>query len=154
MLPAQITIRNPGFLPLLCNYCLNYGQGLTFTRGLSSTEEPDLWQHSDAGDIEHWIEVGQPEEPRLRKACGRTAQLSVYAFGKQADVWWQRSGADIAKLANVAVWRFQWTDVKALALRLERTVHLHVSVVGGVIYADSAGESVTLEVEPLLVPSQ
>ena len=66
----------------LMAYCLNTSRGLEFTRGLSTADEPDIWQHSDSGEIEHWIEVGQPEEPRLRKASGRARQVSVYAFAK------------------------------------------------------------------------
>lgn len=133
----------------LLAYCLSYGRGLTFTKGLSSTEEPDLWQHSDSGEIEHWIEVGQPEEPRLRKASGRAGAVSVYAFGKQADVWWQRSGTDIAGLTNVAVWRFEWAEVEALAALVERTMTLSVSVVGGMLYVDRGGEAVSLGLEQL-----
>ena len=61
-------------------FCLQAGRGLEFTRGLSSVEEPDLWRHADSGEIEQWIEVGQPEPLRLRKACGRAGEVVVYAF--------------------------------------------------------------------------
>ena len=110
----------------LLAYCLNAGRGLEFTRGLSTAEEPDLWQHADNGEIAHWIEVGQPEEPRLRKACGRARRVSVYAFGKSSDTWWQLNGAAIAAL-------------------LERTMALTVSIVGGVIYLDNGGASASIE---------
>jgi len=42
----------------LLSFCLNNGRGLEFTRGLSTAEEPDIWQHADNGEIEHWIELG------------------------------------------------------------------------------------------------
>src|SRR5690606_4172966 len=43
---------------------------LQFGRGLSTMDEPDLWQHDDAGQLLRWIDVGLPDERRLRKACG------------------------------------------------------------------------------------
>jgi uncharacterized protein YaeQ len=42
-------------------------------RGLSDSDEPDLWQHDLTGVLLHWIEVGQPDDRRLAKACGRAA---------------------------------------------------------------------------------
>jgi hypothetical protein len=43
---------------------------LEFARGLSDTDEPDLWQHDLSGQLFHWIEVGQPDERRMLKAAG------------------------------------------------------------------------------------
>jgi uncharacterized protein YaeQ len=129
----------------LLAYCLNADRGLEFTRGLSTAEEPDLWQHSDSGEIEHWIEVGQPEEPRLRKACGRARRVSVYAFGKSTDTWWKLNGEAIGALPRLAVWHLPWSEVQAAAALLDRTVQLNTSVVGGVIYLDNGAESTSVE---------
>ena len=43
-------------------------EALAFGRGLSADDEPDLWRRDLTGAVELWIEVGQPEEKRLRKA--------------------------------------------------------------------------------------
>ena len=126
-------------------YCLNAGRGLEFTRGLSTGDEPDIWQHSNSGELDAWIEVGQPEEPRLRKACGRAKAVTVYAFGKSADTWWKLNGEDIAALPRMAVWQFNWEEVQAVAALLERTMKLGVSIVGGVIYLDNGEASTSLE---------
>ncbi len=134
----------------LLAHCLQAERGLEFTRGLSTAEEPDLWRHSDSGELEQWIEVGQPEEPRLRKACGRAREVVVYAFGKSAATWWQLNGAAISKLPRLAVWQFQWPEVEAMAALLDRTVNLTVSVVGGVVYVDNGTDSVSLEPVRLL----
>ena len=53
---------------------LNAHEQLAFGRGLSDADEPDLWQKDLTGAIAHWIEVGQPEDKRLLRAC-RRAQL-------------------------------------------------------------------------------
>ncbi len=130
-------------------YCLHSTRGLVFTRGLSTADEPALWQLDDSGDIQQWIEVGQPEEPRLRKACGRARAVRVYAFGKSADTWWKLQGEAISGLDAVEVWQLDWQAVDAMAGLLERSTALNVSIVGGTIYLDSAGTS--LSVEPALL---
>jgi uncharacterized protein YaeQ len=129
----------------LLAFCLNAGRSLEFTRGLSTTDEPDLWQHSDSGEIDHWIEVGQPEEPRLRKACGRAKRVSVYAFGSSSDTWWKLNGQAISALPRLAVWQLPWNQVQDAAALLDRTVQLNVSIVGGVIYVDNGADSTSLE---------
>jgi uncharacterized protein YaeQ len=95
--------------------------------------------------VEHWIEVGQPEEPRLRKACGRARQVSVYAFGKSSDTWWKLNAEAIAALPRCRVWQLDWTEVTAIAQLLQRTVTLNVSIVGGVMYLDNGGASASIE---------
>ena len=129
----------------LLAYCINSGRGLEFTKGLSSADEPDIWQHADNGEIEHWIELGQPEEPRLRKACGKAKNISVYAFGKSADTWWKLNGDAIAALPRIQIWQFPWTEVEAASDMMSRTMKLGLSIVGGTLYLDDGSSSVTLE---------
>jgi len=133
----------------LLAYCLNAHRDLEFTRGLSTAEEPDLWQCGGGGEIEHWIEVGQPEEPRLRKACGRSRRVSVYAFGRSADTWWKLNRDAISALPRTVVWQFDWRECEAAAALLERTTQLSLSVVGGTLYLDNGTTSTSLEPELL-----
>lgn len=130
-------------------YCLQSQRGLEFTKGLSTAEEPDLWRHSDSGEIEQWIELGQPEEPRLRKACGKAGEVLVYTFGKSADTWWSINSQAISALPRLAVWQFNWDEVEAMAALVNRTMTLNISIVGGVIYVDNGTDSVSLEPVPL-----
>ena len=53
----------------LLSFLLHVDERLKFTKGLCADDEPDLWQHSLSGDIELWIDVGLPDERRVRKAC-------------------------------------------------------------------------------------
>ncbi len=129
----------------LLAFCLNNGRGLEFTRGISTADEPDIWQHADNGEIEHWIELGQPEEPRLRKACGKAKQVTVYSFGRSADTWWKLNGEAISALPRLQVWKFSWPEVEAAAALMSRTMKLGLSIVGGILYLDDGSNSVALE---------
>ncbi|MEE4144339.1 MAG: YaeQ family protein [Halieaceae bacterium] len=129
----------------LLAYCLNLARGLEFTRGLSTADEPDIWLHSDSGEIDHWIEVGQPEHARLRKACGRSRRVSLYTFGKSSDTWWKLNGEAISALPRLQAWQFSWPEIVAVAALLDRTVQLSVSIVGGMIYVDNGRDSASIE---------
>ena len=126
-------------------FALHAGPGLSFTRGLSTADEPDLWQHSATGVIEHWIELGQPEEPRLRKACGRSLRVSVLAFGKSARTWWNIHGEAIGKLERLEVTQVDWSDIQRAAKLVERNTSLSVSIAGGTLYLDNGSDSFSLE---------
>ncbi|MBA6411538.1 YaeQ family protein [Parahaliea sp. F7430] len=133
----------------LLAFALHAAPNLSFTRGLSTTDEPDLWQHSDSGEIVQWIEVGQAEEPRLRKACGRAQQVSVLAFGKSASTWWKLNAESFSKLERLAVTQLDWAQVQAAAALVQRNCKLSLSIAGGTIYLDNGSDSVSLEAQIL-----
>jgi uncharacterized protein YaeQ len=54
---------------------------LSFGKGLGRDDEPDLWQKDLTGAIDLWIDVGQPDEKRIRRACGRAEAVFVYSCG-------------------------------------------------------------------------
>ncbi len=52
-------------------FALHSHEDLVFAKGLSDDKEPDLWQKSLDGRILKWIEIGQPDEKRLRRMLER-----------------------------------------------------------------------------------
>ena len=66
----------------LLAFALHASEGLKFTEGISAEDdEPDIWQKNMSGEIEIWIEVGLPDEKRIRKACNRAKQVYLYPYG-------------------------------------------------------------------------
>jgi len=65
-------------------FALHADPALSFGRGLSTDDEPDLWRKDLTGAVEAWIEVGLPDEKRLRKASGRAQEAFLYAYGGRA----------------------------------------------------------------------
>ena len=77
----------------LLAFALNADETLAFGAGLSTDDEPDLWRKDLTGSIETWIDVGLPDEKRIRKACGRADEVFVYSYGGHAaQLWWQQVG--------------------------------------------------------------
>src|SRR5258708_38910237 len=100
----------------LLAFALYADERLEFGRGLSTEDEPDLWRRSMTGEIEQWIEVGRPDEQRIRKACGRARQVIVISFGgRSADIWWENISDGLARSKNLTVIDIPAATVQALA---------------------------------------
>ena len=105
-------------------FALEAQEGLEFGRGISAAEEADLSVRDLTGRVTRWIDVGLPDERRVRKACGATEQVCVYAYGgTAAERWWQKSRPDLVKQTNLTVFAFPQatTDglMKLFAPRME-----------------------------------
>ena len=130
----------------LLAYCLNAGRGLEFTRGLSTADEPDLWQHSDNGEIAHWIEVGQPDEKCLRRAAGRSNQVCVFSYGGEvADSWWQQNRRKLQQMDKLTVYRVPQEASLALAETVQRTMQLQCTIEDGSLMVTDGEQTIQLE---------
>lgn len=105
---------------------------LEFGRGLSNEEDPDLWRRDYTGEIELWIDLGQPDESRIRKACGRARQVVVVNYaGRAADLWWDKNAAALARLSNLTVLDIDAASVEALAAMMDRNMRLNALIQDG-----------------------
>lgn len=104
----------------LLAFVLHAHEDLTFGAGLSSDDEPDLWRRSLGGDIECWIDLGQPDEARIRRACSRARAVVVVNYGgRAADVWWEKHAAALARFDRLTVIDIGSEAVSALAALAE-----------------------------------
>jgi uncharacterized protein YaeQ len=133
----------------LLAFALNAHERLEFGKGLSDTDEPDLWQKSLTGAIEHWIEVGQPDDRRLLRACGRSGRVTVYAYGNRAELWWKPIAETLERAKNLAVWRVPVPAVEALGKLAGRSMQLQCTVQEGQVYFSGETKTVQLELETL-----
>jgi uncharacterized protein YaeQ len=133
----------------LLAFALNAHEHLAFGKGLSDADEPDLWERDLTGAIAHWIEVGQPDEKRLLRACGRAGRVSVYAYGTSAELWWKAIAEKVARARNLAVWRVPAEAGPALAQLAARSMQLQCTVQDGQVWFSDAGETVPMELAVL-----
>jgi uncharacterized protein YaeQ len=129
-------------------FALNAGDDLEFGRGISTDDEPDLWQKDLTGSIETWIELGTPDPDRLRKACSRARRVILYAYGDRAvPVWWQKHGPGLERFKHLEIWQITDADARALAAMARSGLALQCTLSGGEAWLNGADESV--EVRPL-----
>ncbi|GAB2643538.1 YaeQ family protein [Vibrio panuliri] len=118
-------------------YCLNASPDLVFTKGLSTIEEPDLWQKSLDGTIEHWVEVGEPSVDRIKKASRLAGKVQIYTFNSKSDVWWSQSKTKIAPLP-VNIYQFDGDAIESLATQVQRGMDLSVLITGNSLFVDGS----------------
>ena len=125
----------------LLAFALHADEQLSFTKGLCADDEPDLWQMTLMNEIELWIDVGLPDERRLRKACGRAKQVYLYSYGgRGADLWWQRNAEKLQRFGNLSVIELPEAACKDMASLVQRTMQLQCTVQDGEIWLTN-GES-------------
>lgn len=112
----------------LVAFSLHAHERLAFGKGLSDPDEPDLWRHDLTGLIEDWIELGQPDERNLIRACGRAQQVSVYTYGRGAEPWWAAAESKLARTRNLSVRRLSVPGDTPLAALAQRNMSLNCTI--------------------------
>jgi uncharacterized protein YaeQ len=116
-------------------FVLHACEALSFAGGMNVDEEPDLWQKDLTGSIDLWIDVGQPDEKRIRKACGRAQQVFIYTYsGHSADVWWSQISDKLERMKNLTVISLLPATVQALARLAQRSMQLQCTVQDGQVW--------------------
>ncbi|EHP38816.1 hypothetical protein OR16_35365 [Cupriavidus basilensis OR16] len=127
---------------------------LTFTRGLDEPDEPDLWEKTLTGDIAHWIELGQPDESRLKRAAARADRVTVFTYnGASAREWWKGMAGKAGKLRNVTIYNVPAEAVEALAALAQRAMRLSVTIQDSEIWVSDDDHNVRITLEVLQQPA-
>ena len=130
----------------LVAFALHASEELAFTKGLSDTDEPDLWEKDLTGAVKLWIEVGQPEERRILRAC-RAEQVIVYCYGGSASkIWWDGVRNKLERARNLKIVNLPSEQSRALALA-ERTMQVNVNISDGIVYFSADKGEATIEPE-------
>ena len=127
-------------------FALHADEQLIFGKGLSDEEEPDLWLKDLTGSIKLWIDIGQPDEKRMRRACGRADRVYVYAYGGQGtDLWWKKVAPDVARCTNLSVLQLPLAACREMAQQAARTMQLNCTIQEGQSWLADAQASVLVE---------
>ncbi len=127
----------------ICN-----GDGtLAFGAGLSDPEDPDVSLTDFTGQRRLCIEVGQPEDKPIAKACNKADQVLVYCFHHAAEVWWKGIANKLTRLDRLQVWRVPTEGSQALAKLAQRSMQLQATIQEGTLTLGDA--KTTVDIEPV-----
>ncbi|MED5524031.1 YaeQ family protein [Gallaecimonas pentaromativorans] len=105
---------------------------LTFTKGLSSDDEPDLWLKAPDGRILLWIELGEPTVKRIKQGLSRAEKVLVYSYGARgAEQWWKQFGDEIKALKRLEVLNIGFEQLPALAAFAKKNMALSATLMEG-----------------------
>ena len=132
----------------LLAFALHAHDALGFGKGLSTDDEPDLWRKDLTGAIELWIDVGLPDEKRLRKACGRSTEVVVYSYGGSAAAMWRgQIAATVARSRNLTVHCVPIAASLAMAKLARRSMDLNYTVQDKQVWVTNTQDTVLVALE-------
>lgn len=128
-------------------FSLHAHEHLAFTKGLSTDDEPDLWQKNLSGEIDQWIDLGQPDEKRIRKACGLAKQVLIVCYsGSSAEIWWNQNNNKLQRFDNLSVINISASSVQELGKLAQRNMQLNCTIEDGTVWLGDV--NTTIEIKP------
>ena len=120
---------------------------LAFGAGLSDPDDPDFSLRDYTGRTRLWVEVGQPEDKPLNKACQKADAVMVYCFNHAAEIWWKGIENKLTRMDKLQVWRVPTQASQALGQLAQRSMQLQATVQEGALTLSDSKDSVHLEVQ-------
>jgi uncharacterized protein YaeQ len=113
-------------------FAMNAHEKLEFTRGISTSDEPDIWQKNLGGEIELWIDLGLPGEKIIRQSCGKANEVIIYCYGgSTAEMWWEKIKNTTTRFDNLQVANVSKNDMSELGKHANRSMKLQVNIQDG-----------------------
>lgn len=126
---------NERMMARLMAFCLNAHPDLEFTKGISTTAEPDIWRQNLSGRSELWIELGEPDVERVKKATRLADVVKVYTYQTRSDVWWSQNQGKLGYLPAEIV-RFDPESIDQLSANPTRTADMSVMITGQSLFVE------------------
>lgn len=113
--PSETELR---LMARVVAFILNANEDLMFCKGISEDDEPDLWKKSLEGDIKLWIDLGQIDEKRIKKACGRSEKVIIYTYQENmAEPWFKQMEKNINRFKNLSVIHLNLDEIEDFVQR-------------------------------------
>lgn len=139
----------------LLAFALYADDRLEFGKGISDEDEPALWRKAYTDEIELWIELGQPDESRIRKACGRARQVVVINYGgNSAEIWWDKVGTSLGRNRNLTVLDISADTVTELLALLQRGMRLQCLIQDGQLQMMNDVDAVAVDPLRRMAPAE
>jgi uncharacterized protein YaeQ len=113
-------------------FALNAHEQLEMTKGISTDDEPDIWQKSLSDELELWVALGLPSEKIVRQSCGKASSVIVYSYGgRTAEMWWDKIKNSTTRFDNLRVINFSEKNTSDLGKLASRSMKLQVNIQDG-----------------------
>jgi len=109
-------------------YCLEYAEGIAFSRGLSEPDEPALSVRDLTGALRAWIDIGAPDAARLHKASKAAPRVALYTHRPAEQIRRLLAGEKIHRAGSLELIAIDRELIAGFAGRLERRMTLDLSV--------------------------
>jgi uncharacterized protein YaeQ len=126
-------------------YCAH--PDLEFTKGLSSTSEPELWQKGLQGEIKHWIELGEPDEKRIRQACGKSEKVSIFTTKINTAIPWYEKIKNKISQEKVSIYYIEIFENGPVEKIVNKSMRLSCTIEDTQMYLGDDDQRVGIEIK-------
>lgn len=127
---------------------------LQFTRGLSADDEPEIWLRNDHLGIDLWIELGLPDERRIKKACSLAKEVALFTYNSRAaEIWWQQNQSKLSAFEKLSIWYLDDEQLAKLSAFATRTMTLQATVQDGAIWLSDSQNNLEIHFTPWQQPA-
>jgi len=133
----------------LLAFILNAHEDLQFGKGLSDEDEAVIWQVNYSSVIDLWIELGQIDNKRIKKACSRAKSVKLYCYGSSVNTWWSQNQSKMAQFDLLSIEQFSLETTNALVKLVNRTMELQCSIQDGQLWLTAEDETLLIETTKL-----
>jgi uncharacterized protein YaeQ len=109
-------------------YCLEFREGIAFSRGLSDPEAPALGVRDLTGSLTAWIDIGIPDTARLHRAAKAAARVAVYSHKEVAPLMARLAADRVHRAQEIEIYALDRELVAALAARLAKRMSFDLAV--------------------------
>jgi uncharacterized protein YaeQ len=122
-------------------YCLEYTEGIAFSKGIAEPDEPALFVRDLTGALRVWIDIGSPDAARLHKASKAAPRVVVYTHKDPAQLVRALDGERIHRSDQLELYALDRALVDALVERRERRTRFELTVTERHLYVTVDGET-------------
>ncbi len=123
-------------------YCCEYAEGIEFSKGISTPDEPAIAVRDLTGRLRTWIDIGSPDAPRIHRASKAADRVAVYTHKDPKQMLANWSGERIHKAESIEIFSFDQTFLAAMVGRLERRNSFSLSITDAHLYVAFADASI------------
>ena len=145
--PSETDVR---MMVRLMAFILNAHEDLQFGKGVSDEDEAALWQINYSQEIDLWIELGQVDSKRIKKACSRSKAVKLYCYGSSVDTWWSQASSKMKQFDKLSIEQFDLETTNALASLVTRSMEFQCSIQDGQLWLTSGDDTLLVETSKLM----
>lgn len=127
-------------------FILNASDDLAFCKGIDEDDQPDLWEKDHDGTIKLWIDLGQVDEKRIKKACISSEQVIIYTYQQNmATPWFKKVEGNLHKFKNLSIIHLNMEEeIEKLA---DRSINLQCNISDEELTLISSNETMIIHQE-------
>ena len=113
-----------------------------------------LWLLNDHLGVDLWIELGLPDEKRIKKACSRAQAVALFAYNSRAaEIWWQQNQNKLAAYPKLTIWYLDDAQLAQLSAFADRTMTLQATLQEGSIWLSDAQNNLEIQLTAWQAPA-